>query len=872
MGYSARLLSLLLAWVLFPLALAAVGAGWGTLLARVAGVRVGALLVPLGLAGALVLAALLTAWSPLAPSAVPVVGVGAAGGLLLAWRARPWRGLRERREDVAWPALAALGALLIYAAPVLLSGSATFAGYVRLDDTSTWLAMTDQALAHGRSLASLAPSTYRLLLAANVSNGYPLGAFMLLGIGHGLTGIDSAWVFQPYLACCGAAVALGIYALCGPPIGSPRPRALVAFLGAQPALLYGYSLWGGIKELTAAFLLVTGVALVAPLLTRRPQSPRALLAPAIPAAALIVTLGTGAGAWIAPALLCVVLAWGLGVRALARGGEGSAARDAETAGEGAGAAAPVERRATGAGAARSELGRAVRDLALLGAVVAVLAIPLWVTLSSVLGAYSGLTPANVPVSETLGNLIQPLSGWQLAGVWPIGDFRLRAPTLATALLVALVLIAAALAIWLTLRRRRHGVALYVAVVLSACVIGYLANSTPWVEGKALAISSPALLVAALVGGVLLARRWAPVGALVLVALGGGVLWSNALAYHDVLLAPRARLAELAHIGGLVAGRGPTLIGEYEVYADRHFLRAGAPTEPAEYRSVTLALLDGAILTKSAWADLDSFAPATLAPYRSLVVSRSPAESRPPTPFERIWRGRYYELWQQPAHPARRLLEHVPFGESNALPYCGVAQNRPETPAPLCSANPVATPPCAQIERLGVTATREHARLLAYQRPEPIVARGDQTRWPAAWGHDAASRTLYPTTPGTALAQIRVDGDQRYELFLGGSFSRGLEVSVDGRYVGRAKDELLSIGGYAPVADVYLTPGVHVFALTYPHADLTPGSGDNQQTSLAAISLEPLSRPATQLLEVPPARARRLCGRPLDWLEIVAPTR
>lgn len=294
-------MSLIVSWVLFPLVLAAVGAGWGVLVERLAGVRVGVLLVPLGLAAALVLASLLTAWSTIAPAAVPVVGVGAVVGLVIGWP--------SRRRIAKWPALAALGALLVYGAPVLLSGSATFAGYVRLDDTATWLAMTDQVFLHGRSLAHLPSSTYSLLLAANVTNGYPLGAFMLLGVGHGLTGIDSAWIFQPYLACCGAAVALGLYALSEPLVESPRLRALVAFLAAQPALLYGYSLWGGIKELTAAFLLVLGIALLARLLARRPESPRALLLPAVPAAALIVTLGTGAGAWIVPALLCVLVAW-----------------------------------------------------------------------------------------------------------------------------------------------------------------------------------------------------------------------------------------------------------------------------------------------------------------------------------------------------------------------------------------------------------------------------------------------------------------------------------------------------------------------------------------------------------------------------------
>ena len=131
------------------------------------------------------------------------------------------------------------------------------------------------------------------------------------------------------------------------------------------------------------------------------------------------------------------------------------------------------------------------------------------------------------------------------------------------------------------------------------------------------------------------------------ALAGGVLWSNALAYHDVTLAPRAPLAELQHIGKLVAGNGPTFVNEYEVYADRHFLREGAPVEPAEYRNVTLPLRDGVSLTESAWADLDSFPLSTLEPYRSIVTRRSPVESRPPSTYQLVWQGRYYQLWRRP---------------------------------------------------------------------------------------------------------------------------------------------------------------------------------------------------------------------------------
>ena len=809
---------LIVSWVLFPVLLAAVGAGWGVAVEGAAGQRVGVLLIPLGLAAALVVASLLTTWSATAPAETPVVGVVAVGGLILG---RPFRRL------TLWPGLAAVAVLLVYGAPILLSGSATFAGYLRLDDTASWLALTDHVMAHGRSLADLPPSTYRSVVEEYVGNNYPLGGFMLLGAGHGLTGIDSAWIYQPYLACCGAAVGLGIYALVEPVVPSPRLRALVAFLAAQPALLYGYAMWGGIKELTAAFLLVLGAALFARVITARPESPRRLLPLAIAGGALIVTLGAGAAAWVVPSLAGLIAVWVLRAR-------------------------------------RSELGEVARDVALLSVMTAVLAVPMWVVLRSFLANDSNLFTQGQPVSEQLGNLLQPLSGWQLAGIWPVGDFRLRAPTLATVLLVGLAILAALVAIYWTVRRRQYTIVAYVALALVGCAVFYLVGSTPWVLGKTLAIASPALLAAALVGAVLLwSRRRA--GLLVLVVIGGGVLWSNALAYHDVTLAPRARLAELAHIGGLVAGKGPTFINEFETYAARHFLRRSAPVEPAQYRPVSLPLRDGVLLTKSAWADLDSFPLSTLEPYRTIVTPISPAESRPPSIYRLAHQGRYYQVWQRAGQPQTSLLEHIPLGESNQLPYCGNAQNAPARE--LCSADPVAVPPCAQVQRLASQALAEHAQLLAYQRPRPIVLRGDEVRWPAAWLHDEASRTLTATTPGEAVGEMVLASPERYGLWLDGLFSRGFEVGVDGRYVGRVKDQLSGFSAYVHVADVFLGAGTHTVTLTYPHADLTPGSGENELTSISAITLEPQS-PASELIEVAPAQYSRLCGRTLDWIELV----
>src|SRR5262249_24811151 len=151
------------------------------------------------------------------------------------------------------------------------------------------------------------------------------------------------------------------------------------------------------------------------------------------------------------------------------------------------------------------------------------------------------------------------------------------------------------------------------------------------------------------------------------------------------------------------------------------------------------------------------------------------------------------------------------GESNALPYCGNAESG--STLPLCPVNPVAVPPCTLIRSLGRRALAEHAQLLAYQRPAPIVVRADQTVWPEAWIDGAAEHTLTPTSPGQVSGHIAVASPQSYELWLDGNFDRGLEVSVDGGRVGTVKNELSGFHGgglfsAVHVADLSLAAGTH----------------------------------------------------------------
>jgi hypothetical protein len=368
-------------------------------------------------------------------------------------------------------------------------------------------------------------------------------------------------------------------------------------------------------------------------------------------------------------------------------------------------------------------------------------------------------------------------------------------------------------------------------------------------------------------------RSRPAGAVVIGLIAGGVLYSNVLGYHDATIAPVGQLDDLQHIGTLVAGKGPTFINDFAVYADRYFLRAGDPVEPAEYRTATLPLSDGTVLTKSAAADLDSFALATLEPYRSIVTPSAPVQSRPSSLYHLVWAGRYYELWQRPARATETVLSHIPFGDSTKTPYCGSA----ETPGggvapakPICSIQPVASATCKQVRVLAQYASSHGADLVAAERPANIYAMGDQLQRPAKWGVTPSGGSISPLYPGVASLEIKVGTPEYYALWLGGSFGRGFEVSLDGRPVGRVDNELSMIDGYAPVADFQLGTGIHKLTLTYPKAGLGPGAGEPLLSTLTAVVFAPIVRGEGQLTTVTPKQATSLCGKSVDWIEVVAP--
>jgi hypothetical protein len=250
---------------------------------------------------------------------------------------------------------------------------ATFAGYIKLDDTATFLALTDRAMEHGRSLDGLAPSSYEATLAFNLPF-YPLGSLVPLGFAAALVGQDAAWVFQPYLAVLAALLALSLYRLAGLTVVSRPARALAAFLAAQAALLYGYALWGGVKEVAAAALVALAAALTSETFKARGSS-LALLPLGIAAAALVGVLSIGAAVWLVPAF--GVIAYML---LRQRGG--------------------------------------LRPVALVAAGAALL-VP---SLAVARLMFGESVLSSVRDEAELGNLVSALSPLQIVGIWPVGTF------------------------------------------------------------------------------------------------------------------------------------------------------------------------------------------------------------------------------------------------------------------------------------------------------------------------------------------------------------------------------------------------------------------------------------------------------------------
>ena len=633
------------AYLLAPvlLAVACLGAGlWiAALRPRIA---LGALTAPAGMAIIVVLGVVMTYSASTARWTTPVIcGVAVLGLPLFAWSRRTTLPSLVRGLDW-WPLAVAAAAFVSFAASVAMSGEASWAGWIKLDDTATWLGFTDQLMTAGRAIPEPMTSTFERLIDVNFrgtyggtgATAYPVGAFPPLGVMSQLAGGDVAWLIHPYMSLLGALLALSLYRLLGAVIGLRWFRALASVVAAQGATLLAYVLWGGIKEILLAMLL-TVVAIAVAEASMRGSGWRALVLPVVACLAFLGSTGTPGVGYLAPILIGgLLLGW-------------------------------IVRRPRSGWIATA----AVMSAGVTAGVLAV-------------GGLLRPRLSGVPEINDIGNLIAPLNPWQSVGIWLTADFR-YSPEYPVATTVLIIIAVALAAVGLVAAVRERSWALPLLVGSNLLVLAYSqVSGGAWLAGKAMAVASPAILAAALAGAAAIGRRlrplapdpatssapvargWRVCAAGLAAAVILGVLWSNALAYKSVWLAPAAQQAELEAIGREFAGQGPALMTDFSIFGGRHFLRELDTEVAAELRVHEIPLRDGSIGYKGQTFDVSAFPPSTLEEYPLLVLRRAPLGARPPANYERVRAGRYYDVWRRIPGSAAMTTE-IPLTGQFAIP-------------------------------------------------------------------------------------------------------------------------------------------------------------------------------------------------------------
>jgi hypothetical protein len=681
-------------------------------------------------------------------------------------------------------------------APIVLSGSATFAGYTVLGDNAVHFSLVDHVVDHGSRMTDIPYSSYGELLRINLGNGYPLGPHYQLASLTTLLGTDVAWLYQSYVSVPVALATIPAARLLRSVQIGPRAAALGALAVAAAYLPFSYALQGGAKELIMVMLILLGAVYAAELARgARPFRPAIVLGVAM--AAAFTVYSTGGLPWFGVmAAVALTLA--------------------------------VVRSPTRA-----------RTLAVTGGLLlAVFALGAAVSVAS---AISFFEPARRVLEGSIeggrGNLSGALPLWEAFGVWLGGDFRTdtKYSPLAYPLIGLMVLLSAIGAVHAYRLRAlgpllAAGASLLVWIVLPAGI---------YIEAKLLAILSPALVLMAVAGcaGLASLARVRVLGAGAALVLGASILVSDGMAYRDASLAPKPRLEELRLIGERLAGRGPVMLDEFEEYG-KHFLRDSGVIAPFDgYALQPPELRKAQPTTYAIWADLDEMTLDYVMRFQIVVRRRNPVASRPPAPFRRTFRGDYFEVWERD-EGGPEVRDHLPLGNDND------------------AAGPV---DCGAVRELAAEA--DGGTLLVAERPSPLRLVAAAMDRPPDWPH----------VPGFGVGAIR-GGELRedfsapagrYRVWVKGNFGRGVEVRIDARRVGRA-GEVQSPEQMALAGTVTLEGGRHTLSLVRGGPGLGPGNSRDEHYD--AVFLEPAAEPRVR--EVRPDRARSLCGRQADWVELV----
>lgn len=804
------MIEMLIVWAIVPLLLVLLSYGFGlvfSLLARKAtsftmATSIGFLLMA-------ILGSLMTISKTTAPYTAVVFGMISLAGLVVTgiW-------FRSYLHFDLLPSIAGLIAYITFSLPTLAYGRPSWAGWVKLDDNSTFLAVTDRLMKVGRSVPSPVLSTFDRVMQtvfdpAGASHfKYPVGTFIPFGVVTKLTGVEKAWVFQPYLSFAAAMVAMLLVLVLRTRITNRIIVIVMASISAMASTIYSYVMWGGIKEIVIIIpLLLFAFALFHA--TDNHNDKEYYLYALIAFLGIYVVGGTAGVGYAAPILFIAML------QLLWRTNR--------------------------------------RSFTYLLSTTAVLIVGLILVLKT---GNKAITHVFIPIIGDTGNLTKSLNMGQLFGIWPSQDFRLdpvNKPL--TFILIGLAFVFVIAGLYFSILKTRWMVPALVASCSAVVGASYLWGGI-WLTGKAIAVASPIFLLAASVG---IYELWDELGKdqwrkiagyrlhtlmVVLATLvGSGVIVSDIYTYKNVWLAPSAQQDELRNIGEMFAGQGPALMTEYSVYGSRYFLRDLEAEAASELRVHLIPTRDGTQVPKGFAADIDLFDSATIDYYSLLVLRKSPNGSRPPMNYNLAWSGKYYQVWKKVNGVSVRKT--LPLG---SIFYPG------------------AVPTCEAVTKFLADRSKAEKVYIAVRKPAYVV---DFTAGELPLGWQAMTTYtggVHFAGPGGFNRNFSVQATGSYQLWIAGSYPGRLRVLVDGRevYSGHSVFE----GNYFmtnPLSKVELSVGYHVLTVVYDSPLLM--SGSDSAAVFGPIYLSSQSEGEVKVNSVPISRIPQLCTQNLDWIAI-----
>lgn len=808
----------LLAWLVAPALLWLLIYGLGLLLSLIIKKPMSmAINLATGFCLVVILGSIFTIAPTMAPYAAIIIGALSLLGIIVTGV-----GFRSYLRMDYPAALAGLITYVVFGLPLMMYGSPSWAGWVQLDDTATWFAATDRLMAAGHSVPNVISSTYERLIdvvfggnvlnyggVANTHFDYPTGSFIPYGVVSKLTGIEKAWIFQPYLSFAASVSAILIVLFFRRHLKNKFKLVGLAVLSMMASTIYSYVMWGGIKEivLIVPLLLFSYSVFIA---IQGKSKREFYLYSIIGILALYFIGGATSLGFVAPILLIACL-----VKVCAKS-----------------------------------------VVAFYSALVTAIVFPV-VGLFALRSGNNAIGRLFVPEIKDSGNLSRPLNLMQMMGIWPSKDFRLDPlfPQV-TYFVIIVAFCYFALGIFYSVKKQLWVVPALVAACTCVVAYSYLFAGI-WITGKAIAVASPIFLMTAAIGAIELWKRIdrdirIPIVnfqarylvAILAAMVGSGVVVSDFYTYRNVWIAPYSQMNELETIGKLYSGQGPALMTEYSVFGARYFLRNLDAESASELRVHPIPMSDGSQVPKGFAADISLFDPNTINYYKLLVLRKSPVSSRPPLNYQLIWSGEHYEVWKR-MDSAPMIKKMLSLGNNFS---------------------PGSIPTCSEVTTF-LSDRAKGEKIYAVVRNKTYLISFSNGDLPSGWIPTSTySGAVNRTGTGGFSRTFSVDQTGFYDLSLAGSFPGRLRLLIDG-------DQIFSghsvFEGNPTLTNtltrVHIAAGQHILTLIYTSPILM--SGSDVAARFGPIFLSTQFAGDAKVKQISISRIPQLCTENLDWITI-----